>query len=69
MPNKSEFMEDQKKCLMTGKKHSRQREGSTIFSRITWKDRAAYHARPGASAVETEETEVNLWDIRVQVSL
>lgn len=30
-----------------------------IFTRRTWKDRAAYHACSGASAVETEETEVN----------
>lgn len=30
-----------------------------IFTRRTWKDRAAYHACSGASAVETEKTEVN----------
>lgn len=52
----------------TGKKHSTQQLGSMTFTKRTWKDRAAYHACSGASADETEDTEVNLWDTGVQVT-
>lgn len=51
----------------TSKKHSKQQLGSMIFTKRTWKDRAAYHACSGASADKTEDTKVNLWDIRVEV--